>query len=313
MNRRLLVSLGIAALLVAVIVIKKWEPGSGVPEPGKFATPADEIRVKAKGYSLKLVKSGDRWLINEEGYPADEGLVADIEKKVSGLKLLDLVSEKGYYDKYDLTEETGVEVTVSAGGRQLRKVMIGKQGLTNSQVYVRLDDSKGIYLASGITAAEFRPEVDTLRDKKIFDAKADEVLSFSIRYAGREYAFVRAEDKKVETDVKGEGKTPAPEPPVWKCMGYESMELNSEMVSNILHSFAPLRASTFTEGPLTRSVICTVKLKTSDSAYELNIYGGKDREMYYASSPSSPYTFTLGGWQTEKYFIKNIKGFKKKK
>jgi len=313
MNRKLLISLGIAVVLIAVIIFQRMDFTSGVSEPGKLQSPADLITVKAEGYSLKLSKTGDKWLINEQGYPADSDQVSDIEKKISEIKLLDLVSEKGYFDKYDLTEEKGVEVTASAGGKQLRKLLIGKQGLTGNQVYVRIDDAKEVYLASGVTAAEFKPEADTLRERKIFDVKGDELLSFSIKYAGKEYTFTKAADKKEEKAAKTEeGKTPAPEKFIWICKGYESMELNESMINNIIHSFGPLRASTFPEKSDKGNVICTVKLKAAGGDYEFNVYNRKDKEMYYASSPSSPYLFTLGGWQTEKYFIKNIKDLEKK-
>lgn len=314
MNRKLLLSIGIAAVLIAVIIFQRIDFSSRVSDPGKLQLPADLITVKAEGYSLKLAKDGDKWLINEQEYPADLDQASDIEKKISEIKLLDLVSEKGYYDKYDLTAEKGVEVIASAGGKQLRKLIIGKQGLTGNQVYVRIDDAKEIYLASGITAAEFKPETDMLRDKKIFDVKGDELLSFNIKYAGKEYTFIKAEDKKEEMKEKeADGKAPAPKQVLWVCKGYESVELNASMINNIIHSFSPLRASTFAEKPEKGSVVCTVKLKSAGAEFELNIYSKKEKEMYYASSPSSPYIFTLGGWQTEKYFIKNIKDLEKKK
>ncbi len=313
MNRKLLLSLGITAVLAAVIVFQRIDFSSVVSDPVKLNTSPDMITVKAEGYSLKLAKTGDKWLINEQGYTADPVQVSDIEKKVSEIKLLDLVSEKGYFDKYELTEDKGVEVIASAGGKQLRKLMIGKQGLTGNQVYVRINDAKEVYLASGITAAEFKPETDMLRDKIIFDVKGDELLSFIIKYSGKEYIFTKAEDKKEEPKEKADdGKTPAPKQILWVCKGYESMELNTSMINNIVHSFSPLRASTFAEKPDKGAIVCTVKLKTAGGDYELNIYSKKEKEMYYASSPSSPYIFTLGGWQTEKYFIKNIKDLEKK-
>lgn len=313
MNRKLIVSLGIIALLVAVIVIKKHRSGNGVTDPGKLTAQADMISVKGEGYALSLVKPDGKWLINEQKYQANPELVADIEKKISEIKLLDLVSEKGYFDKYDLAEGKGTEVILSAGGKQLRKVMIGKQGLTNNQAYVRIDDSKGVYLASDITAAEFKPEIDAIRDKDIFEVKTDAVQSFSIKYMGKEYSFVKSEVKQEESAAGEKGKTPSPKGALWKCKGYESMELNPSLISNILFSFSPLRASTFAENDVPGSAICTVKVKTAERSYELNIYGKKDKEMYLARSPECPYTFTLGGWQTEKYFVKNIKDFEKKK
>ena len=103
MNRKLLLSIGIAAVLIAVIIFQRIDFSSRVSDPGKLQLPADLITVKAEGYSLKLAKDGDKWLINEQEYPADLDQASDIEKKISEIKLLDLVSEKGYYDKYSLT------------------------------------------------------------------------------------------------------------------------------------------------------------------------------------------------------------------
>jgi len=45
---------------------------------------------------------------------------------------------------------------------------------------------------------------------------------------------------------------------------------------------------------------------------ELEIYSKKDKEMNLASSSESKYIFTLGSWQTEKLFIKNIKDLEAK-
>ena len=314
MNRKILTSLGIIALLAALIVIKNWNCGPGVPEPGKWDGSPDEITVKAEGYSLKLLNRDGRWFINDENYPADPDAVADFEKRIAGIKLLDLISEKGYFDKYDLTAEKGVEVIVSGKGKPLRKILVGKSGSTSNHVYVRIDDSKEVYLASGINAAEVKPETDTLRDKKIFDLTRDSVVSFSIRYAGREYRFIKAAAGGKEEKAGGEaGKAPAGEPARWICSGFESLELDGARISGIVNSFAPLRAATFAEKPDKGSELCTVKVNTAEKEYLFTVYSKKDKDLYTASSPESPYLFTLGGWQAEKYFIKNIRDLEKKK
>jgi hypothetical protein len=49
-----------------------------------------------------------------------------------------------------------------------------------------------------------------------------------------------------------------------------------------------------------------VTIPYGDKKFELEIYSSKENDMHYAWTEESEYVFTLGTWQTEKLFIKDI-------
>ena len=313
MKNKTVITLGLIIFFSVLLVIKNWNCGS-LPELETWYEPADEINIKGKDVSLSMVKKDNSWFINEQAYPGDAELIESLERKARDFKLLDLVSDKGYYDKYDLTDENGISVTIKGKGKVLRKLIIGKTGSTNNHTYLKVNDRKEIYLASGIMKNDFTISVADLRNKKIFDVKKPDVKSFSINYNGKTFDFIlnplknetikkdlNSDNKKKDVDEKSR--------PGWICKGYEKMNLNVSSVNSILEQFSPLRAAEFSENVEKKNAgnpICKVTIVYADKKIELEIYSKKDKGMNYASSSECKYIFTLGSWQTEKLFIKSI-------
>lgn len=310
MNRRNIITLSIILFLSAVLLIKNWNC-STVPDMEGWYDPADEIEVKGGGVSLLMVRKDNKWFINEQAYPGDADLIESMERKARDFKLLDLVSEKGYYDKYELTDDSGVSVVIKGNGRIYRKILIGKAGATNSHSYLKIDDRKEIYLASGIMKSDFTQQVSDLRDKRIFDLKKEDISTFSINYGGKNFEFRRTDDgtqtgSGTGSDIK-EKKAGAVSG--WICKGYENLRLDNSSVDSILALFSPLKASEFPADAVRSkagSLLCRVTVPYAGKKIELEIYSKKDKDMHYAWSGESSYIFTLGSWQTEKLFIKNI-------
>jgi len=309
MNRRTLGAFGAVGLLALIIILQNIKFGSDVPELKKWAEPADVIEVTAKDYRLQLYMKEGRWVINDQAYPADENSVGSLEMKIRELKITDLVSEKGFYDRYDLADDRAVTVTAKRGGALLRTLVIGKRGSKSSHAFVRVDNRPEVYLASGIGREDFMPQPDALRDKVIFDLKGMEVESFTLTAAGRSYSFYKKapEAEKSETGESGVSS--------WRCKGYDKLVLDDSAINNILYIFSPLRAVTFPEdkkegqiGSLYASAI----IKAGGEEYDLNIYSKKENDYNYAMSSKNQYIFTVGSWQIEKLAIKNIKDLVKK-
>jgi len=308
-NKKTLISFGAVAVLALVILLQNIRFTSDIPKLKQWAEPADEIVVTAKDYSLHLYMKEGVWVINDQAYPADENSVGNLEMRVRDVKITDLISEGGYYEKYDLSEDRAVTVTVKKGGAVLRTLMIGKAGGKSSHSYVRLDGSKEIYLAAGIQQDEFRPLPDSLRNKIIFDLKGKEVESFTFTAAGRTYDF----HKKAAVDEKT-GEEPKAVA-AWYCKGYDKQPLDDTMISNMLYIFSPLRAVSLPvdkkENELGK-IYATAVIRSEGVEYDVKIYSGQENGNYYAVSSKSQYIFTMGPWQTEKIVIKNIKDLMKK-
>ena len=310
MNRRTLVSFGAVAVLALVILLQNIKFTSDIPKLKQWAEPADEIEVKAKDYRLRAYMKDGAWVINDQAYPADENATGSLEMKVSDLKIKDLISEDGYYEKYELSEDKAVTVTVKRGGAVLRTLMIGKPGGNSNHSYVRVDGRKEIYLAAGIQREEFMQPLDGLRNKIVFDLKGKDVESFTIVTGGRTYSFY----KKAAVDEKeGEGPKAVA---AWYCKGYDKKPLDSTAISNLLYIFSPLRAVSYPEDKKENElgrIYATAVIRSKDAEYDLKIYTLKDdKENYYAVSSKSQYIFTMGPWQTEKIVIKNINDLMKK-
>ncbi|HOQ13075.1 MAG TPA: DUF4340 domain-containing protein [Spirochaetota bacterium] len=306
MRKRILISSGVIILLLAAIAVKKCSFKRDYSLK-HLNVPADTIVIKSLDYSLELKKQGDRWLIGQKGYPADNDLIRDLEKKIAELPVVDLVSTKGFFEPYELSEGQALDISLMAKGELLRRVSIGKQGLTNNHVYVRIDNGREVFLASGITKNEFKQDIDNLRDKKNFEIKSDSIEKISINYQGKEYIFYKEKvAQKENSNSSGESSEQE-----WKCKGYENIQLNSSKINSMLYTFSPLRAAKFYEGEIKEKPLCIVRIFTGDGEKDLNIYKGVEKDFYLATSSSSPYNFTIGSWQAQKYMIKSIKDLEK--
>jgi hypothetical protein len=303
MKNKSFITIGLILVLSAALLIKNYGCGSSVPELEGWYEPADEIIVKSGNVSLLLLKKENSWFVNKQAYPGDAELIESLERKARDFKLLDLVSDKGYYNKYDLTDETGVLVTIKGKGKVLRKILIGKAVSTNNHSYIKLDDRSEIYLASGIMKSDFLISLADLRDKRIFDVKSSDVSSFSINYGGQNFIF-GLNQAKGEADKNDQASGSK-----WVCRGFEKVKLNEASINSILALFSPLKAAEFPEAIEKKNagnLICRVIIAYGEKKIELEIYSKKDQDMNLASSSESKYIFTLGKWQTEKLFIKSI-------
>lgn len=306
MSRKKIISLGIIVLLGFAIIIPRITFNGSVPLLEPWEESADEIIVKGGDYNIRIYKEDDRWLINTQAYAADNEFIEAMLSKVKELKLLDLISEKGYTENYNLSEEKRVHVKVSSKGEVLRDLYIGKDGSTYNHVYVMVDDYPGIYLTSGLMAADFTREIDDLRDKKIIDVSRENIEAISLRYRGKTYSFYQ---KLAETSRESENDSSVEEERKWYCAGYGNREVASERINSMLSSFGPLKAETFPEGISEKSLKnagSIVKIRAGGKDIQLNIFGKTKDGQVIATSSESPYVFTIGEWIAERFFIEKI-------
>ncbi len=306
MSRKKIISLGVIIILGLVILLSKINFNGSAPDLKPWKGDADEILVKSSDYNIRLYKEGGIWLISDKGYPADNDFIESMVKKVRDLKLIDIISEKGYTERYGLTEDDRVHVQVKINGETVRDLYLGEEASTNNHVYLMIDDYPGIYLASGVMTPDFTREVDELSNKVIADVKRDNIESISVKYRGRTYSFYQ-ELEGNSGDVDEEG--PVSDTRKWYCRGFGKKEVAPEKINSMLSVFGSLRADTFPEGVIEKSLGMAgtvVKVRAGGRDIELNIYGRTGDGKFYASSTESPYVFTISDWLAERFFIEKI-------
>ncbi|PKL19353.1 MAG: hypothetical protein CVV49_01350 [Spirochaetae bacterium HGW-Spirochaetae-5] len=312
MKNKAMITVWVIVFISAFLVLKNRGCGNNVPELEGLLESGDEINISGRDLSLAMVKKDNNWFINDQAYPGDVEKINSLAKKVRDLKLLDLVSDKGYYDKYDLTDEKGISVTIKEKGKVLRRLLVGKAGSTNNHSYLKIDDRKEIYLAAGIMKKDFILKVSDLRNKKIFDVKNPDIRYFSINYKGKNFDF-KLNPLKSKTENGGnteEGKSdPVNQEPKWLSRDYQKGKLSDAAINSILALFSPLEASDFPENATIKNAgnpLCKVVVAYEDKKAELVIYSKKENGMYYASSSENKDIFAIDSWKAEKLFIKSL-------
>ncbi len=312
MNKKIVISVSIIAVLVLYIIIANMRHSPDIPTLPRIDAAADEILINREAGVVRLFKKDGKWAAGEKAYPADAKQVEEIEKRFKDMRLTDLISSKGYYAKYDLTPDKYVEVILKKGETILRRFKIGKKSSTNRHTFVKIDDRPEIYLAEGTFDIVLNKALDDFRDREILKISRDAVSSFSVEYQGMTYAFSRtkAEKKEKGADIKGGRQAKDPSWGDWTCRGYEGVKLNASTVDSLLQTLDPLRASSFpdvSKEALTRRV-CTVQVKAYDRDIMLTVY--KNEDKYSAATSESPYVFEVDKYTAEKFFITGIDRFR---
>jgi hypothetical protein len=313
MNKKILISCSIIAVLILYIIVANVKRSGDVPDLPKWDGNADEVLITSNNGAIKLLKKEGKWVAGENAYPADAKAIGEIEKRFKEIRLTDLISTKGYYAKYDLTPDKYIEVILKKGDATLRKFKIGKKSSTNRHTFIRVDDRPEIYLAEGTFDLVLNKSLDDFRDREVLKINRDSVSAFTVDYQGRTYAFSREPVKKVDAKnaAKDSGKKPVrPSWGNWICRGNETVQLDNSKVETLLQSLDPLRASSFPETPKEElpQRVCTVQIKSGQKDITLTIY--KKDTLYMGTTSEIPYIFSVDKWNIEKLFITGIETFK---
>ena len=313
MNKRILISVSVLAVLILYIVITRVKWTSDVPDLPAWDGKADEIVInRPGGTTVKIYKKDGKWVVNDEAYPADERVITEIDNQLKNLRLTDLISKKGFYNKFDLTPDKYSEVMVKKGDAIFRKFKFGKKSSTGQHTFIRVDDRPDIYLADGTFDLLLNKSVDDFRNKEILKIKRDSITGLIIDYKGNKFDLSKIAEKKAEentedkTAKKEEKKAPAALQEKWVCKGFESVKLDKTRIESLCASLDPLRASSFLNIPkesLTQN-ICTVQIKAEQKNFAFSIF--KKDNKFIAAASENPYVFVIENWTAENFFITGI-------
>jgi hypothetical protein len=286
MKTRKMVLLGTIAVLACAFVIELMTSPSGAVKTVALAEKPDSIQIEKGGSKLVLAKEGDKWTVGEKKYPADIDKVDSIVNAVSTLKVFETLSGGDDATRFGLGEKDGLTVTAWTGGKELRRIEVGKATSTARQSYVRLGGDTDILMVSGNLTQEFGVGLSELRDKRVFSFAVKDATAVEVR--GKEsYSLSKT------------GESAA-----WKVDGLtrgKEIAVENAKVDGWLSSLASLRASDFApEGTApTGEPFATVKITLGSRTASLAVYSvpkigeNKDKAGYLCSSSETPYLFYI--------------------
>jgi hypothetical protein len=320
MSRKTKIYCAVIGALLLIIAGHKFIHFSSVPSVEGWKGDADRIVIKNKNAPMiVLVRKDGKWFVGDQNYPADIHAVVSLEHKMNELSFTEFITDKTYYDRFDLSENSAIRVTVSVKGKVVRDLLIGKASTASDQSYVKYPDKPEVYLAGGSLTSDFNKTVDSLRDKTILSCAADAIESVTVSAKGERFTIVREGGKapqKNEAQKVMEDDKPSASAK-WVIEG-RTVQLDPERVNEFLNEFASIVASAYPEESGIRDRVSIpqseIRIKTNGREVSLAIFGKVSSDKggaYLARSSETPYYAYIGAWKVDRLTKRSADFFKK--
>jgi len=216
--------------------------------------------------TIELKKENDGWMLSPQGYRASESEVSRLVSESVDLAIVDLISPRDDYSRYELDDEKALSVQIMTAEGKVRDFLIGKISSSSIYSYIRLPDRKGVYSVRGNLKNLFSLSQDKWRDRQVLSFIADEAASVELVKGDETVLFT----KSIVSD-----------PPQWSREG-ELME-NSQEMDNHMKTLGMLKTTGFLKEMPAGALQAALKVTTSSGVYTLEIYG-KQEKGYAARS-----------------------------
>lgn len=256
------------------------------------------IVITKPGETISLVKENGRWILEPEGYPADNVKVETMVEALDKLTLAALVSESKNYDRYDLSDEKRISIKAWEGETLKRDIYAGKVGPLSRHTFIALAGDDRVYQARDGFRNTFSRSLDDLRDRQVLSFSPSKIDKIHIATRGQKLELSRhtAEKKRPQTAEGGEkeGKdTHAAES--WETP--EGKTADKSKVDPLLDAFSSLECQRYLDaGTLADAAepVFTITFQGPD-AYSLTVWPKAEEEdqFFPASSSMSSYPFSL--------------------
>ncbi|MDA3811612.1 MAG: DUF4340 domain-containing protein [Spirochaetaceae bacterium] len=231
-----------------------------------------EITISETGESLKLKKTDNSWTIEPQGYKADKSLVNKLLSESSTISIVDLISDREDYARFELENNSAVTVRISTSEGPVREFLLGKSSSSSVYSYIRLPGQKGVYSVRGNLKNTFKSSMDEWRDKQVLSFDPEAVIAIEI-----------TKDKNTVLL----SRIPVTEStPQWSKHG-EVLE-NSDEIQNQAKTFSILKCSAYLE-ETSGDPLASLKIKTADGEQTLSLYekldNGYSARSTYVNDP----------------------------
>lgn len=285
MTQRKLILLGSIAVLALVyavqLIIDMRDPVRlhSIPER---SSPDTLIlsRPGAEPVTLVRDKSGERWRIGENGFPADPMRVNSLLETVSSIRELARVSDGRDYERYGLDETAVTVLEARQGDRLVRRLEAGKAASSWAQTYARIDGKAPVYLVSGSLGSTLNVSASDLRDRQLWRLEATDLTTLEATGTdpGQTYRLERSTD-------------------TWRVFTPEGGVHTADpaALASRINAVLNLRAESFAEEiPLPiENRLASFTIRTSDTGYRLFIHERDPEKGYLCTASAWPWAFYL--------------------
>jgi hypothetical protein len=244
----------------------------GIPQLNTLNTQEiDVLEIEQPDALVRLVRSGEIWQIQPEGYPGDPEVIGEMLKTAAAMELTELVSVTGNYARFGLDERARIRVTVYKDDKALRSFELGKRSSSYSHTFVRIERDERVFQTPGDPGAFFGLSGENLRDRS--------VLSFD----PKTITSIRAQGDGWTVELEKTGGS-------WATKSGQPWE--RETIQNLLATLSDLHAFAYTDqGGQAGKPVFSITANGSKT-YTLEVFP-RQGNLYPARSSENAYPFSL--------------------
>jgi hypothetical protein len=253
---------------------------------------------------LTLQRSGEKWTIEPQGYPADQTQVDQMLNAAGDLTLTSLVSESRNYSQYELSDKKKIKIEVYTTGGLARQFDIGKTASTYRHTFVRLPDDPRVYQARDNLRQPFEAEVERLRDKVVSAFDKDLATAVTIADSSGTLQISKREVPPVPMPGKSTDSVATETGPIWQTA--DGRAADDKTMDNIIATLSNLRCNSYLEGKSKSDYsapIFSISVE-SDKPVSLEVYRKQEDNLYPAVSSQNDYPFLLAEWTVKRLMKK---------
>ncbi|HQI38289.1 MAG TPA: DUF4340 domain-containing protein [Spirochaetota bacterium] len=328
-KKNIVISIVVIVVLGGYLLLNKFSSRELLQLP-EVSCAISQIVIAKDGNSITIIKDGDSWKVN--GFEADKNVIANIENKLKDIEVVDFVSEKPLYERFELDPEHAIHVVAKCGDTVVRDFYVGKKGSTYRHTYVRFEGNKAVYLAADTLDTYFNKTVDDLRNKDIVQLDIARVNTIQLWYKNSSITLQKKivekknekhdsdeKDKPLKEKQKDAKSVETEKEEQWVCKENPTLQLDTNKVKEILYTFDPLKAYSFPQvdtamlkGKIASLTVAVQNENNEKAAEEISLTVHKEYEnnRYICTCSKTPYVFTIDEWRAKRIF-KTLQDLKK--
>jgi hypothetical protein len=287
-----------------IAVVQRIDFGPDAPRLNEWEGEPNRIEIEKPDNRISIEKRDDGWTVGSERYPANRQTVENMLSQLNGIGRLEVVSEGGSYQRYDLQAGSAIQVRVYQGDQVLRDLYVGKSSSVGRKAYARTAGREAVFLIGSGLRRAVNTNVADLREKTMLSAQREDIERVVLRSAEQDVVLQR-DSSGGQSESDGGGEENSVE---WSVRGTEA-DVGSDAIDALFRTLRRVDATSFdlSEPSGDPQGRVTVELAGGE-APELAVYTQTEQGNFPATISTAGYPFLLPPTTVSRLFL-GIDGF----